>query len=96
MDLGKEWGADGPWQDIAAVMTLLDLVVTVDTATAHLAGALRKAGVGTGGRLGRLCWLTSRDDSPWYPTMRLFRQQKLGDWGPVFERMAAAISRMFL
>ena len=94
MDLGKDWGAGGPWPDIAAVMTLLDLVVTVDTATAHLAGALGKPVWVPLAALSDWRWLTERDDSPWYPTMRLFRQQKLGEWGPVFERMAATIPKM--
>ncbi len=39
-------------------------------------------------------WLSGRDDSPWYPTMRLFRQAKLGAWGPVFERMAEALKKV--
>jgi len=58
---------------------------------AHLAGGL---GVPVWVALPYSCdwrWLSSRDDSPWYPTMRLFRQAKLGEWGPVFQRMAEAL-----
>ena len=91
--LGKEFGATNAFMDTAAVMAGLDLVVTVDTATAHLAGAL---GVPVWMPLPTLVdwrWLLGRDDSPWYPTMRLFRQSHLGDWEPVFERMAAGAQK---
>ena len=75
--------------DTAAVMMNLDLVVTCDTAAAHLAGAL---GVPVWLALPSLPdprWLLDREDSPWYPTMRLFRQSRRGDWDNVFERIAA-------
>ena len=67
--------AAGPLMDSAAVISNLDLVVTSDTAMAHLAGAL---GVPVWVALGRVPdwrWPLDREDSPWYPTMRLFRQQ---------------------
>src|SRR5205823_4017580 len=75
--------------DTAAVMKSLDLVVTCDTSIAHLAGAL---GVTVWVALpfascGR--WMLSRDDSPWYPSLRLFRQERPNEWGPVFAGMAA-------
>jgi hypothetical protein len=60
---------------------------------AHLAGAL---GVPVWLALPFACdwrWLSGRDDSPWYPTMRLFRQKRWGDWDEVFERMAAELRR---
>jgi len=79
--------------DTAAVMMSLDLVVTTDTAIAHLAGAL---GVPVWVALQETPnwrWLIDREDSPWYPTMRLFRQQKLGQWSPVFERIAEELAR---
>ena len=69
----------GPFLDTAAVMKNLDLVVTSDTAVAHLAGAL---GVPVWVALPYSPdwrWLLGREDSPWYPTMRLFRQQTFGN-----------------
>jgi hypothetical protein len=80
--------------DTAAVMRNLDLVITSDTAVAHLAGAL---GVPVWVALGRACdwrWLDEREDCPWYPTMRLFRQERLGDWDGVFAAIAAELARV--
>ena len=80
--------AAGPFMDTAAVIRNLDLVVTSDTAIAHLAGALG-APVWVALRFSPdWRWLRDRDDSPWYPTMRLFRQTTFGHWPDVFERMA--------
>jgi Flp pilus assembly protein TadD len=79
--------------DTAAIMTQLDLVITPDSAVAHLAGAL---GTPVWVGLGSVhChrWMAKREDSPWYPTMRLFRQSTLGDWDGVFRRMADALKR---
>ncbi len=81
----------GPFMDTAAIVQNLDLVITSDTAMAHLAGAL--------GAQVWLClayvadwrWLCDREDSPWYPTIRLFRQQHFGDWPELFERLAASL-----
>jgi tetratricopeptide (TPR) repeat protein len=83
--------ANGAFMDTAAVMKNLDLVISSDTAVAHLAGAL---GVPVWVALPKLPdwrWLLDREDSPWYPTMRLFRQEKAGEWGPVFRRIAEAL-----
>ncbi len=82
----------GAFLDAAAVMMNLDLVITSDTSLAHLAGAL-----------GRPVWIAlqlvpdwrwglGRDDSPWYPTARLFRQRVSGDWDELFRRMAMELS----
>jgi hypothetical protein len=81
----------GAFMDTAAIMMNLDLVITSDTAVAHLAGAL---GVPVWVGLPFAPdwrWLLDRSDSPWYPTMRLFRQQKPGDWPGVCTDMAAAL-----
>jgi Tfp pilus assembly protein PilF len=79
----------------AAVIANLDLVISVDTAVAHLAGAL-----------GKPCWLllpdyrcdwrwmSERDDSPWYPSMRLFRQPRGGGWGTVIDRVAHELATL--
>jgi tetratricopeptide (TPR) repeat protein len=78
--------------DTAAVMSEIDLVITLDSAVAHLAGGL---GVPVWVALPTICdwrWLIERDDSPWYPTMRLFRQTTPGDWEGVFKRMADALA----
>jgi tetratricopeptide (TPR) repeat protein len=80
--------AAGPFMDTAAIMKHLDLVVTADTAAAHLAGAM---GIPVWLALCRTCdwrWLRGRNDSPWYPTMRLFRQATAGDWTEVMRRVA--------
>lgn len=78
--------------DTAAVIDELDLVISVDTAVAHLAGALNKP-VWTMLWYSH-CWryLESRIDSPWYPTMRLFRQKEIGEWSYVVNQIAAALS----
>ena len=86
--LGPEFD-DGPdaFIDCAAVMSHLDLVVTSDTSIAHLAGALGRPTWLALKRVPEWRWQLDRQDSPWYPTMRLFRQDTDGDWKPVFARM---------
>jgi hypothetical protein len=77
---------------LARLMRGLDLVVTVDSMPAHLAGAL---GIPVWTLLHRhpdWRWLEGREDSPWYPTMRLFRQERAGDWESVIARVAAALA----
>ncbi|MHB1560332.1 MAG: tetratricopeptide repeat protein [Isosphaeraceae bacterium] len=81
----------GDLMDTAAVVSSLDLVIAADTSVAHLAGAL---GVPVWVALPFAAdwrWIPRRDDNPWYPTMRLFRQRDWGDWDDVFARMAAAL-----
>jgi Flp pilus assembly protein TadD len=80
-------GADG-FLDTAAVMMNLDLIVTSDTAAAHLAGALGRPAWVALKAVADWRWLTGRDDSPWYPTLRLFRQEASDDWAGVFDRIA--------
>jgi Flp pilus assembly protein TadD len=81
----------GPFMDTAAVMKNLDLVVTPDTALAHLAGALAVRCWVALPAAADWRWLLEREDSPWYPTLRLFRALRAADWGPVFERMAVEL-----
>jgi len=86
------WLAD--FAETAAAIRHLDLVITIDTSVAHLAGAL--------GRLTWVLlpfnsdwrWLRKREDSPWYPTARLFRQRKAGDWSNVTREVAAALAQI--
>ena len=83
----------GAFMDTAAVMKVLDLVITSDSAIAHLAGAL---GVPVWVALPFIPdfrWLLQRDDSPWYPTMRLFRQDKYGQWDGAIARLADELHR---
>lgn len=86
-------GVIGDFATTAGFVQAMDLVITVDTAMAHLAGAL-------GQRVWTLLsepadwrWLTGRDDSPWYPTMTLFRQRRPGDWSGVFAAVEEALGQ---
>jgi tetratricopeptide (TPR) repeat protein len=81
----------GAFQETAAALTNLDLLVSCDTAAAHLAGALAVPVWLALSFAADWRWLLGREDSAWYPTMRLFRQERLGEWGPVFARMAEAL-----
>lgn len=74
--------------DTAALIANLDLVISVDTSVAHLAGAMGKPVWLLSRFNGCWRWLVDHEDSPWYPTMRILRQPKLGDWDSVIERAA--------
>ncbi len=80
--------------ETAALVAGLDLVITVDTAVAHLAGALGKAAWVLIPCPPDWRWQTGRDDSPWYPTMRLFRQSESGEWGPVVDRLVGELQTL--
>lgn len=92
IDLGSSLDVVGDaFLDTAAVMMNLDLVITCDTAIGHLAGAL---GVPVWHALQpapNWRWVMGRDDSPWYPTVRLFRQSRLGEWEEVFAKIAERV-----
>jgi len=77
----------GTFSDTAAAIALLDLVVAVDTSVAHLAGAMGKATALMITFSPDWRWLLDRDDSPWYPSMRIFRQSAPGDWSGVTARL---------
>ena len=84
------------FMDTAALVANLDLVISVDTAVLHLAGAL---GISSWGLLRfspHWLWLLGRDDSPWYPGMRLFRQERAGDWSSVVDAVIARLGQELL
>ncbi|OGU10250.1 MAG: hypothetical protein A2075_21610 [Geobacteraceae bacterium GWC2_58_44] len=77
--------------DTAALISHLDLVISVDTSVAHLAGALGKPVWLLLPKAGDWRWLLEREDSPWYPSMRIFRQERQGEWGSVVERLSGEL-----
>jgi tetratricopeptide (TPR) repeat protein len=91
-DIGGEAWAD--FAEAAAAFVNLDLVISVDTAAAHLAGALGLPVWIVLPSAPDMRWGLKQEDSPWYPTARLFRQQQRGDWGPVFTRIIDALSAL--
>jgi hypothetical protein len=86
-------GADA-FVDTAAVMTCLDLIITCDTSIAHLAGALAVPVWVALKSDAEWRWLTKRADTPWYPTVRLFRQMRRGVWSDVFDAMASELAQL--
>lgn len=80
--------------DTAAVMASLDLVISVDTAIGHLAGALARRTSLLLPFVADFRWLVDRTDSPWYPTARLYRQQVRGDWAPVIAALGDALGSL--
>jgi ADP-heptose:LPS heptosyltransferase len=81
------------FSDTAAVLANLDLVISVDTAVAHLAGAMARPAWTLLKFAPDWRWLLGRGDCPWYPTMRLFRQQAPGAWDAVIEEVAQALQQ---
>jgi len=80
--------------DTAAAVAGLDLVISVDTSVAHLAGAVGKPVWTLLPRASDWRWLLGRDDTPWYPSMRLFRQTEAGAWRDVIDRVIAALEEI--
>ncbi len=74
--------------DTAAFLDALDLLISVDTSVAHLAGAMGRPVWLLLPKCNDWRWMLDRTDSPWYPTMRIFRQRKLGDWSSVMQEIA--------
>jgi hypothetical protein len=84
------------FSDTAHVLQQLDLVITVDTAVAHLSGALKKPTWVLLPQNADFRWMRKRSDSPWYPSMRLFRQTAHGDWATVVSQLNEAFNAMLL
>ncbi|MDO8875085.1 MAG: tetratricopeptide repeat-containing glycosyltransferase family protein [Pseudolabrys sp.] len=90
--IDADMNADGDFLlDAAAVVSQLDLVIGCDAAIVHLAGALGRPVFVAVPAIPDWRWMLTRDDSPWYPTLRIFRQDVPQQWGPVFERIALAV-----
>ena len=88
-----DWSAElGDFADTAALIEALDLVITIDTAVAHLAGALGKPVWIMLPYAADWRWLRERADSPWYPSARLFRQAQIGDWDEVMGRVVQGLA----
>jgi ADP-heptose:LPS heptosyltransferase len=73
--------------DTAALCELMDIVISVDTSVAHLAGTLGKRTWVLLPYSPDWRWLLDRDDSPWYPSVKLFRQEKIGNWNGLLDRL---------
>ena len=82
------------FDDTAALCELMDVVISVDTSVAHLAGAMGKPLWLLLPQVPDWRWMLERDDSPWYPTARLFRQDGTRDWAPVLQRVAGALASL--
>jgi hypothetical protein len=82
------------FREVAAAMMNLDLLVMSDTGPTHLAGALGRPVWLALSRYPDWRWMRDREDTPWYPTMRLWRQQTAGDWATMFGRMAAELEKL--
>ncbi len=91
--LELELDRDGAFLDSAAIIAALDLVITSDTSIAHLAGALGAPVWLALAHVPDWRWGLEGETSPWYPTMRLFRQDRPGDWAGVFDRIAVRIAQ---
>ena len=97
LDGVKEWNQElKDFSDTAHIVRQLDLIISVDTAVAHLAGALNRPTWLLLPQNGDFRWLKERSDSPWYPSMRIFRQRQHGDWRGVVEDLRDAFQELTL
>ena len=91
-----DWKSDlADFSDTAHLVNQLDLVICIDTAVAHLAGALNRPTWLLLPYNADFRWLRDRNDSPWYPSMRLFRQTARNDWSSVVEQVNVALNELF-
>jgi hypothetical protein len=93
VDLGPRYAA-GDWEETAAVASMLDLVIGCDSSLVHLAGALGRPTWVALTKVADWRWGLEGETTPWYPTARLFRQDRPHDWAGVFRRMAGALSNI--
>jgi hypothetical protein len=82
------------FSDTAALCESMDVIISVDTSVAHLAGALGKPVWILLPYVPDWRWLLDRSDSPWYPTAKLYRQNRIGDWSGVFERVSSDLMQL--
>jgi ADP-heptose:LPS heptosyltransferase len=87
----EQYGPFDDFADTAGLVANLDLLISVDTAVVHLAGSLGKPVWMLNPLVCDWRWLLGRDDSPWYPTMRIFRQAETGKWEEAIQRVADAL-----
>ncbi len=90
VDLGARLG---DYADTAAALAQLDLLIAVDTSVVHLAGALGRPAWAMISARNDWRWMLDREQSPWYPSVRLFRQSRLDDWSELFTRAAEELAR---
>ena len=91
----KQFGAElSDFADTAAIMLQTDLVISVCTSAAHLAGALNRPLWLLSKHSPDFRWLLDRDDSPWYPSARIFRQPKFGDWDAVIDQVKGELGSL--
>ncbi len=91
VDLGAELAGPRIWGEMAAAIDGVDLLIAVDSPAAHLAGALGRPAWVLLAQPTSWCWFREREDSPWYPTLRLLRQPKPGDWNSVVNQVVARL-----
>jgi hypothetical protein len=82
------------FSDTAALISQMDLVISVDTSVAHLAASLNKPTLILIPYAPDWRWMLVRDDSPWYPTVKLYRQRTLGDWKPTLEALFSDLAQI--
>ncbi|OGU35745.1 MAG: hypothetical protein A2068_06690, partial [Ignavibacteria bacterium GWB2_35_6b] len=93
IDLSKEFSA---LENTAACITNMDLIITVDTAAAHIAGALGKETWVLLSKIPDWRWLLERNDSPWYPSVKLFRQKENGNWETIAGEIKSELNKIFV
>ena len=95
MNIVDNLDKDAPFVDTAELISNLDLIITSDTSIAHLSGALGKKTFLIIQKYAEWRWFENRSDSPWYPNMKIFRQEIDGDWESVFLKMKDDLIKLF-